>query len=192
MGWMREGDHQVGITHDSHAHDSLRIDTVSSECRHLALQNLQDIATFVKENADPCRGAEWYILYFAIQASLPLLLSIVWEPQHPSVEVWRTCILETCVWLGQLRSLRQLSNSYVGMMNKIVLSTANGNGEQLVENALNQTEEANLFAYDLDTFDYERYFAEIWDGQSLDPGGLDSTFGSGMQGEVWDDIARRL
>lgn len=166
-----------------------KANSTSSDCRHLALQNLQDINEFVKENADPHRGAEWYILYFTIQASLPILLSIVWEPHHSSMEVWRTRIMETTTWMGQLQSLKQLSTSYVGMMEKIIYNTASKTAEQLAGTAVEDPDPAG---YDLDTFDFERYFAEIWDGQGLDPGGMDGSFGSGMQGEVWDAIARRL
>ena len=72
------------------------------------MDNLRDIGEFVRTSADPHRGIEWYTLYFGIQASLTILLSIVWEPQHPCAHLWRTRIMETIDWLQQLKSMTQV------------------------------------------------------------------------------------
>lgn len=78
-------------------------------CRSSALENLRDIGDFCRSEADPHRGAEWYILYFGFQASLTLLLFIVWEPGHVSSDVWRGAITEALQWFRQLDSVGQVS-----------------------------------------------------------------------------------
>lgn len=56
----------------------------------MAYANLQDIGLYIhSQTAAITRGLEWYILYFAFQSSLTLLLSAVWEPGHPSASSWR-------------------------------------------------------------------------------------------------------
>lgn len=73
------------------------------------MENLRDIAHFVRGNPDPRRGCEWYTLYYGIQASLTVLLSIVWEPHHPCASSWREHIIDTVAWLRQLRSMKPVS-----------------------------------------------------------------------------------
>jgi hypothetical protein len=78
------------------------------------------------------------------------------------------------------------------MMEKIMYNRGNGTTEQPTTAPLTQSVDQNMSSQELDSFDFERYLTEIWDGQNMAFGGLDSTFGTGMQGEIWDDIARRL
>jgi transcriptional regulatory protein GAL4 len=84
------------------------IDITYRICRVLALENLRDITEFVRIAGECQRGIEWYTLYFSIQASLTILLSIVWEPFHPDAQSWRTHINETTTWLRELRSMKQV------------------------------------------------------------------------------------
>ena len=73
------------------------------------MENLRDISCFVRSNPDPHRGCEWYTLYYGIQASLTMLLSIVWEPHHPCATSWREHVIDTVTWLRQLRSMKPVS-----------------------------------------------------------------------------------
>jgi transcriptional regulatory protein GAL4 len=79
-------------------------------CRSLALENLKDIANFVHTSSDHMRGTEWYTVYFALQACLTLMLSLVWEPTHESSGLWRESILATATWFRQVSSLGQASH----------------------------------------------------------------------------------
>lgn len=80
-------------------------------CRTLAQENLRDIAAFVQTENDPSRGSEWYTLYFAFQASLTLLLSVVWEPSHADASGWRQSISNTAAWFRRLHSMQRVSAS---------------------------------------------------------------------------------
>lgn len=79
-------------------------------CRTLAQENLRDIAAFVRTENDQSRGSEWYTLYFAFQASLTLLLSVVWEPGHADAPMWRQCVSTTATWFRQLSSMRRVGS----------------------------------------------------------------------------------
>jgi len=75
-----------------------------SSCRTLATENVRDILLFAQRSEDYHRGCEWYILYFAFQACLTLLLSIVREPRHVEAEVWRKDVEETIRMFQQMTS----------------------------------------------------------------------------------------
>lgn len=77
-------------------------------CRALAYENLQDIGNFVASIVDRCRGSEWYTLFFAFQASLTLLLSVVWEPNHRSAAAWKAILTSTATWFRQIQSMRRV------------------------------------------------------------------------------------
>jgi len=76
----------------------------SSSCRTLATENVRDISLFAQRSEDYHRGCQWYILYFAFQACLTLLLSIVREPTHPDAQVWRRDVEETIRMFQQMTS----------------------------------------------------------------------------------------
>lgn len=76
-----------------------------SSCRTLAAENVRDISLFAQCSEDYHRGCQWYILYFAFQACLTLLLSIVREPTHPEAEVWRKDVEETIRIFQQMTSV---------------------------------------------------------------------------------------
>jgi transcriptional regulatory protein GAL4 len=78
-------------------------------CRSLAQDNLIDITAYVAESNDHSRGAEWYLLYFAFQSSLTLLLSAVWEPDHADAPKWRTAVMNTARWFRELHSMQRVS-----------------------------------------------------------------------------------
>lgn len=80
-------------------------------CRVLALENLEDIGNFVSAQQSHQRGSEWYTLYFAFQASLTLLLSIVWEPHHTNAAQWRSALTSTALWFRQIQSMKRVSKS---------------------------------------------------------------------------------
>ena len=75
-----------------------------SSCRTLATENIRDISLFAQRSDDHHRGCEWYILYFAFQACLTLLLSIVREPTNPDAEVWRKDVEDTIRLFQQMTS----------------------------------------------------------------------------------------
>lgn len=69
--------------------DCIRFDSL---CRTLALENLRDIRHFLQATsatASITRGTAWFSLYFGWQASLTLLLSMVWEPHAHEAPQWR-------------------------------------------------------------------------------------------------------
>ncbi|KAM0559892.1 hypothetical protein ACHAPJ_003841 [Fusarium lateritium] len=135
-------------------------------CRNLAIENLRDIAHFVRNNPDPHRGGEWYTLYFAIQASLTMLLSIVWEPHHPSSASWRELIADTMMWFRQLRSMKSLGMAWVHIMESVLSARQGsqpGNPTEEIQPAAQGEESLSSV---IDSFDFERYFSEIWDNQT--------------------------
>ena len=73
------------------------------------MENLRDIGNFVRSEADQRRGSQWYTLYFGFQASLTLLLSILWQPNHPSACEWRNAVQEATTWFSQLGSVQTVS-----------------------------------------------------------------------------------
>ena len=85
------------------------VQTAIATCRLLAQENLRDIGAYVQDFKDDARGAEWYLLYFAFQSSLTLLLSVVWEPSHPDASNWRQTVLVTAAWFRQLKSMQRVS-----------------------------------------------------------------------------------
>jgi hypothetical protein len=82
-------------------------------CRQLALDNLGDISAYVTVSQDHQRGSAWYTVFFAMQASLPVLLSLVWEASHPDAAVWREAILDTARWFHETTSMSTVSQSYM-------------------------------------------------------------------------------
>lgn len=159
--------------------------TSFSNCRTLASENLQEIAEFVRSNDDPHRGAEWYTLYFAIQASLSLMLSILWEPQHSSAQTWRYQISETITWFRSIRSMRQLALSHASIMEKVlqINDGASLNGQTLM--APNDPTLAGQSLPHIDQYDFEQYLSEIWDGHNYQPGMADD-FSLGFEANAWD------
>ncbi|KAI8669829.1 Fungal-specific transcription factor domain-containing protein [Fusarium sp. Ph1] len=163
-----------------------QVGEIVDTCRTLAMENLRDIAQFVRGNPDPRRGCEWYTLYFGIQASLTLLLSIVWDPRHPCATSWREHIMDTMAWLRQLWSLKPLGMAWVQIMENVLSARP---GPQLgcpTEGQQPLQVEENLVP-DIDTFDFERYFSEIWDDQAQTTG-LTSEFGL----SIWEDTVMGL
>ena len=80
-------------------------------CRSLALANLQDIQKYITNHPDPCRGAEWYTLFFAFQAALTIMLSVVWEPNHQRAGTWKAMLASTAGWFRGLRSMQEVGAS---------------------------------------------------------------------------------
>ncbi|KAJ3528992.1 hypothetical protein NM208_g9957 [Fusarium decemcellulare] len=155
-------------------------------CRTLAIDNLRDIAHFVRTNPDARRGCEWYTLYYGIQASLTILLSIVSDPHSPCATSWRERIMDTMSWLRQLRSMKPLAMAWVQIMEKVLSARPGLQPGRSAEGPRPGQVEENLAA-DIDTFDFERYLSEIWD---------DQTQAFGLSGElglsVWGDTTMGL
>ena len=72
------------------------------------MDNLYDIGQFVRAEGAMARGGEWYTLFFAFQAALTILLSVVWEPQHEQARTWREILLSTAGWFRNLRSMSKV------------------------------------------------------------------------------------
>nr|WVH01925.1 GAL4 yeast regulatory protein [Naematelia aurantialba] len=132
-------------------------------CRTLALANLDDIARFVLSSPDPARGSEWYTLFFAFQASLTLLLSIVWEPNHPEAAGWRNKLVNTASWFRQLHSMRKLGTAYAQILESIV-GVVPSPVEALSGSAGMQESPSGWPTLDgqQSSLDVERYWTEIW------------------------------
>ena len=80
-------------------------------CRALAIENLEEISLFALLD-DPMvgsRGAQWYLLFFAFQSALTLLLSVVWEPDHVDVEGWGRLLGNTAAWFRRCSSIQTVS-----------------------------------------------------------------------------------
>ena len=89
------------------------IELIIRTCRQLAMDNLYDIGQFVRAEGAMARGGEWYTLFFAFQAALTILLSVVWEPEHEQARTWREVLLSTAGWFRNLRSMSKVRDLWV-------------------------------------------------------------------------------
>ncbi|BEJ11549.1 hypothetical protein CspHIS471_0200090 [Cutaneotrichosporon sp. HIS471] len=156
----------LGVAWRSHSQLSLTPDVLEAieTCQILALENLQDIQDFVDAATDRARGAEWYTIFFAFQACLTLLLSLVAEPHHPSAGAWRTILSSTARWFRKSQSMATLGNSYASILEGVLASVRRPNSAE----ALGLAGIESLLATGgapIDTmFDMDRFWQEIWGG----------------------------
>ncbi|KAL1412211.1 hypothetical protein Q8F55_003222 [Vanrija albida] len=178
----------LGAAWDSKAFSELSHDEqlAISACRSLAMENLTEIGAFVASDAEHTRAAEWYAVFFAFQSVLSLLLSVIWEPTHPSADLWRRTVLSTAGWFRELHTLGRLGNSYASIIDRIleladiaresVPSSAAGPSlgftpsSDQVPDSTNPA--PNLSA--VTAVDLQRYWSEIWGDASLDQSGFGS------------------
>ncbi|KAL1408335.1 hypothetical protein Q8F55_005143 [Vanrija albida] len=149
-------------------------------CRSLAVENAQDIAQFMADTDDSSRCTEWYAIYFAFQAALTLLLSVVAEPDHPSTALWRQVIISTAAWFQQCRSMTSLGASYARVLENVLGAIATPHSAEAAGLAGLQSLLSSWAAPDATVqdgnelgFDMDRYWLEIWGltsgiGASLD------------------------
>jgi transcriptional regulatory protein GAL4 len=112
------------------AHDCIRLRPDDSTCRSLATDNVREISQFIDSGDDRHRGCEWYILYFAFQACLTLLLSIVREPAHPDAVIWRHDVEGTIQIFHKLTSMGKVGKTadYADHIDRFVLCSFHGEG----------------------------------------------------------------
>ncbi|KAL1407735.1 lactose regulatory protein lac9 and GAL4-like protein [Vanrija albida] len=149
-------------------------------CRSLALDNLHDMGEYTNTEGDFARGAEWYTLFFAFQSALTILLSVVMEPNHPSVGTWRIVIQTTAGWFRQLKSLRTVGNTYATILENIIGTVPSSVGDGVLPTPVSwppMVEEGQNAAI----LDVERYWLEIMGNELALPninasGGWDHLF----------------
>ncbi|WWC67120.1 uncharacterized protein I206_101027 [Kwoniella pini CBS 10737] len=108
--WNSSGPHNVGTA----------LSEVIDACRSLAMETLRELRTYGGPDRDLHRGSQWYLLFYEVQSSLTLLLSVVWEPQHPSSEEWRTMISQSIQRIREMRSVSKMGSSYAQTMENIL------------------------------------------------------------------------
>ncbi|OXG77158.1 nuclear protein [Cryptococcus neoformans var. grubii Br795] len=146
-------------------------------CRVLALENLEDIGSFVSTQPNHQRGTEWYTLYFAFQASLTLLLSIVWEPHHTNATQWRSVLTSTALWFRQIQSMKRLALAYASVLESVVgklpplevidaLIRAVGDTSSSSQSNLGIMPNPVTDQGSADILDFERYWMELWDNDT--------------------------
>ncbi|BEI80847.1 hypothetical protein CcaverHIS002_0200070 [Cutaneotrichosporon cavernicola] len=156
----------LGVAWRSHSQLSLTPDVLEAieTCQMLALENLQDIQDFVDATTDRPRGAEWYTIFFAFQACLTLLLSLVAEPHHPSAGVWRTILSSTARWFRQSQSMATLGNRYASILEGVLTSVRTPNSAEALGLAGIESLLATGGAPTDTMFDMDRFWQEIWGG----------------------------
>ncbi|KIR52716.1 nuclear protein [Cryptococcus gattii Ru294] len=146
-------------------------------CRVLAMENLEDIGNFVSAQQSHQRGSEWYTLYFAFQASLTLLLSIVWEPHHTNAAQWRSALTSTALWFRQIQSMKRLALAYASVLESVVgIFPSPGVVDALIRAVedTSSSSQSNLGIMSnpitdhggADILDFERYWMELWDNDT--------------------------
>ncbi|WWC94251.1 hypothetical protein V866_001091 [Kwoniella sp. B9012] len=108
--WNSSGPHNAGAD----------LTEIIDECRSLATETLQELHAFGGPGRDPHRGSQWYLLFYEVQSSLTLLLSAVWEPQHPSAEEWRTAVSQSIQRIREMPSVAKMGLSYAQTMENIL------------------------------------------------------------------------
>ncbi|WRT69062.1 uncharacterized protein IL334_006045 [Kwoniella shivajii] len=108
--WNSSGPHNAGTA----------LSEVIDACRLLAMDSLRELRTYGGPDRDLHRGSQWYLLFYEVQSSLTLLLSVVWEPQHPSAEEWRTMISQSIQRIREMRSVSKMGSSYAQTMENIL------------------------------------------------------------------------
>jgi transcriptional regulatory protein GAL4 len=75
----------------------------------MARENLEDIGEYVGAVPSLTRGAAWYTIFFAFQACLTLLLSLVAEPHHANAGAWRAVLASTAQWFRHAQAMATVS-----------------------------------------------------------------------------------